>query len=663
MRWLKRMVKVFRVLLLALCFLGIPLVTSGRAMRPARPVAPAATIINSDITSDTTWTLANSPYHITASFDIASGVTLTIEPGVEVWFLGKFTIDVLPGASIVAKGTPSQHITIGRYPGSLRWKKIWFHENTTSYLRYVDIAGGGSAVSDDDTLLHFQGAGTHVVNMCTFADSKQQGIVASGSSLDVTVAGTLFQLDGRYPIMADSGANVTVTGCTFNAGSAYAIFLRQRPTPPTISVANSNLLSNAPYEAIHNEMPGTVCVDAQNNWWGASNGPFDASSASDACGLGSRGGGGSYVTDGVDYRNWRTSQVSRVGITTDPEASFSVTPDPTVGRPIGTVYTFDASGSTDVEDYTSSLDVCWDWDNDGTCETSWSATKTVTHAFASGGLKEVRLRVRDTDNDVGETVQALISGYPPTATFVITQPAWSQAVFDASASSDVETAQAQLLAGWDWEGDGAWDTTGVSTTQVQTHTYAHLGRYWPALLVEDTDGLTDTVRHGLDVIPPWATTTISGSGGVLVSVDGTVHVAVYTATVGGEVISDGLVITHTPWLTVPQGVLGGYFTYQGFNLEALSLGDGQPLGEVSGTYTVAVGYDRGYLADVLRLTPLSAFEDRLMLYRWSAADSSWVPVTSTVETATQQVAAVTGFFGDFALVWDVRKVYLPLAMK
>ena len=57
------------------------------------PVAtPADTTVNSNITVDTTWTVAGSPYIVTSPFQVygtdgADNVTtLTIEPGVEVRF-------------------------------------------------------------------------------------------------------------------------------------------------------------------------------------------------------------------------------------------------------------------------------------------------------------------------------------------------------------------------------------------------------------------------------------------------------------------------------------------------------------------------------------------------------------------------------------------------
>ena len=102
-------------ILFILCVLSISWSMPIYASRPASPATPTATIINSNITSDTTWTLANSPYHLLTNVDVEAGVTLSIEPGVEIWIDAKRYIHVREGASIIAKGTPTQRITISRY--------------------------------------------------------------------------------------------------------------------------------------------------------------------------------------------------------------------------------------------------------------------------------------------------------------------------------------------------------------------------------------------------------------------------------------------------------------------------------------------------------------------------------------------------------------------
>ncbi|MEM3789027.1 MAG: PKD domain-containing protein [Candidatus Bathyarchaeia archaeon] len=66
------------------------------------PVAKA-TYVEGEITMDTLWTIVDSPFILSGNVTIREGVTLTIEPGVEVRFGGKFSLIV--NGRLFAKGT------------------------------------------------------------------------------------------------------------------------------------------------------------------------------------------------------------------------------------------------------------------------------------------------------------------------------------------------------------------------------------------------------------------------------------------------------------------------------------------------------------------------------------------------------------------------------
>lgn len=83
-------------LLVVLIFVGFCLVGTAPL-----GIAQNSTSVNGILNSDTTWTKANSPYILTGLVGVASGVTLTIEPGVIV-NLGEYSLQV--GGTLQARG-------------------------------------------------------------------------------------------------------------------------------------------------------------------------------------------------------------------------------------------------------------------------------------------------------------------------------------------------------------------------------------------------------------------------------------------------------------------------------------------------------------------------------------------------------------------------------
>lgn len=84
------------------------------------------------------------------------------------------------------------------------------------------------------------------------------------------------------------------------------------------------------------------------------------------------------------FTNWHEN--------TAPVAKFTVCP--TTGT-IDTVFLFDASTSSDLEDDPSDLAVRWDWEADGVWDTGYSTEKTAAHQFALTGYWTVVLKVMD----------------------------------------------------------------------------------------------------------------------------------------------------------------------------------------------------------------------------------------------------------------------------
>ncbi len=88
------------------------------------------------ITSDTTWTVANSPYVVTDSLDIQAGVTLTIEAGVEVHAENNASLDVNGHLVIGDEGLAITSIISG-------FSTIYFQANGTGDINHAEIHGIG----------------------------------------------------------------------------------------------------------------------------------------------------------------------------------------------------------------------------------------------------------------------------------------------------------------------------------------------------------------------------------------------------------------------------------------------------------------------------------------------------------------------------------------
>ncbi|MBF0339882.1 MAG: SUMF1/EgtB/PvdO family nonheme iron enzyme [Magnetococcales bacterium] len=75
-----------------------------------------------------------------------------------------------------------------------------------------------------------------------------------------------------------------------------------------------------------------------------------------------------------------------------PTAAFTVS---STSGDTSTTFQFDASGSSDLQDAASDLQVRWDWEGDGTWDTGFSATKTASHQFTTPGTYTVKMQVKD----------------------------------------------------------------------------------------------------------------------------------------------------------------------------------------------------------------------------------------------------------------------------
>jgi len=118
------------------------------------------------------------------------------------------------------------------------------------------------------------------------------------------------------------------------------------------------------------------------------------------------------ATDGETYPVDSESRVFKtISTNTEPTASFETD---FVSSTVETTFNFDASTCADEQDETSDLQVRWDFDGDGSWDTNYSTTKTVSHRFYTAGNYSVVLEVMDSQGAIGNISKELsVALYDP----------------------------------------------------------------------------------------------------------------------------------------------------------------------------------------------------------------------------------------------------------
>ncbi|KAF0194780.1 MAG: carbohydrate-binding and sugar hydrolysis protein [Bacteroidetes bacterium] len=148
----------------------------------------SATNVSGPITSNTLWSVANSPYVVTGNILVMEGVTLTIQPGVEVRFDASKALQV--NGTLIAMGTAADSIRFTsnttQTPGA--WGNIYFPNTSTDVvfddagnylsgciLEYCIVEYGGNIEGTNANMLRLDDALPGIRN-CAIKNAANAGI-------------------------------------------------------------------------------------------------------------------------------------------------------------------------------------------------------------------------------------------------------------------------------------------------------------------------------------------------------------------------------------------------------------------------------------------------------------------------------------------------------
>ncbi len=198
---------------------------------------------------------------------------------------------------------------------------------------------------------------------------------------------------------------------------------------------------------------------------------------------------------------------------TPPTAAFTV--DPTQGV-VGTVFRFDPISSSDAEDSDAFLQARFDFDGDGTYDTSWlnPTNSPYPHSYSAVGSYTVTLLIQDTGGLTDTMSQVLQVGdpgsnTPPTAHCTatpLTGTVGTVFTFSAATSTDAQDSAAGLQAKWDIYGTGDFRGAWKPVTEVITASYNFFGIHEVDLWVIDSGALSDEISCQVEVVPPGGNT-------------------------------------------------------------------------------------------------------------------------------------------------------------
>ena len=159
-----------------------------------------ATDVSQDITTDTTWRAADSPFIIRNNISVRNNATLTIEAGVVVRFAGNFTLTIQNGSRLIAQGQDNNRVQFipdnDAGAGPSAYRGIVFENGSTGLMEYCLV----DRAHDGVTIRSSVNEGQVTLRNCTFQRCSASGVVVDASTvIRPVIEGCTFQ-DSTYGV-------------------------------------------------------------------------------------------------------------------------------------------------------------------------------------------------------------------------------------------------------------------------------------------------------------------------------------------------------------------------------------------------------------------------------------------------------------------------------
>ena len=378
--------------------------------------AVSATYVEGLITHDTVWMLIDSPFIVINNVTVLPGVTLTIEPGVEIRFGGNFSLNIQ--GRLIAVGNEDRRITFtsNRYEAEAGdWIGIKFSNIADSYLSYCTIKYAVHGITVENSSL--------TISNCEITENLKSGIkIVGNSNLTVNNSKIMLNENGIIPIdlNINSSRQVTIQNTVISSNSFSGVLINGSVW--NLNIINCSLMSNEVgiyvsgetntnithnsiayneigvlydhvsytssinYNDIYNNtlamqsVNSTVSIDATYNYWGDKSGPYHLS-------LNPDGKGDLIESNGIDidFIPFLTHSVRYIN---QPPVARLLSDKITVA-PNQEVLFIGTNSSDDgrVDYYRFEF-------GDGT-DSRWTTLSAMTHKYSTNGSYTARLTVLD----------------------------------------------------------------------------------------------------------------------------------------------------------------------------------------------------------------------------------------------------------------------------